>query len=354
MSRMLAMGRKGAWLLVAGSAAHEQSQDLGGLERRLHFCCGHRSNFLLPSGSMAGSQQMNENPRQPRALEPRLADEAGTTAAAYDVAALLKDLGFNDTEAAVYCELLRSPRSTGYRVAKSIGKSQANVYGALNGLTEKGAVTLGRGDITEYSAVSPDELFPRLSRQYEDKADAARSALTDIAVPPDDAAIQQLGNAQHVYDRAAQMCAAARDSIAFELVHEPFRQLTPELDAARARGVGVAGVTFHEGDEVPGCFCILSMKASRAGWWPGEQLTLVTDAKEALVASFDRETGRIIHALHTSSTYLACLLHSAIVDAIMLNQTAHPSLQGSFNKRLFGKVPAGYVELIKESSKAAS
>lgn len=262
--------------------------------------------------------------------------------------ALLMRLGFSETEAETYCQLLRSPGSTGYGVAQALKKSQANVYSALSSLTAKGAVAVDRGSVRAYRSVPPSELLPRLSREFEESCAAAAEALGRLQQDGGDDNVYQLKNAGQVYDRAAAMCGRARESIAFELFHRPFERLRGAMSDAVGRGVGVAGVTFAPEDRIEGGQCVLSVKASRTAQWPGDQLTLVTDAREALVALFDRAAGEVVHGFYTDSTYLSCLLHAAVIDATVLNRDAPDQLKGSFNKMLFGTVPSGFLELIAE------
>jgi sugar-specific transcriptional regulator TrmB len=261
---------------------------------------------------------------------------------------MLMRLGFSETEAETYCQLLRTPGATGYGVAQALKKSQANVYSALSSLTAKGAVFVDRGTVRAYRAVPPAELLPRLSREYEESCAAAAEALSRLQKPDNDDNIYQLKNQAQVYDRAASMCGRARESIAFELFHSPFERLRGPLADAVARGVGVAGVTFTAEDGIEGAQCVLAAKASRTALWPGDQLTLITDAREALVALLDRHHGEVLHAFYTDSTYLSCLLHAAVIDATILNRDRSDRLQVSFNKLLFGTVPSGFLELIAE------
>ena len=269
-----------------------------------------------------------------------------------DATATLTKLGFTDTEALVYCELLRKPGQTGYSVAKALKKSQANVYGALATLTTDGAVEFSAGDVRTFQAVPPGELLPRLAREYAEKSAAAERALARIASEPSEDWVYQLKHADQVFERAASMAGRASQSIAFQLFPGPFQRVKPALAAAVQRGVGVAGVTFDPGDIVEGATCVLSVKFGRqSAWpqapsWPRDHMGLVVDAREALVALFDRTTHEVVHALYTDSVYIACLLHSAIVDSVVLNLEGPEFLKESLNKRLFGAVPSGFVDLI--------
>ena len=266
--------------------------------------------------------------------------------------ALMK-LGFSETEAETYCQLLRTPGATGYGVAQAIKKSQANVYSALSSLTAKGAVAVDQGSVRAYRVVPPAELLPRLSREYEASCAAAENALASLGQSGQEAGVYQIKNPAQVYDRANAMCARAGESIAFQLFHAPFARLREAMNDAVARGVGVAGVTFSPGDRLDGGECVLAVKASRTELWPGDQLTLVTDAREALVALFDRKAGDVLHAFYTDSTYLASLLHAAVVDATILNRDAPEKLDRSFNKMLFNGVPSGFLALVAEEKTKA-
>lgn len=266
-----------------------------------------------------------------------------------DASAALMKLGFTETEARTYCELLRQPGATGYAVAKALQKSQANIYSALSALEAKGAVLFDKGAVKAYRAVPPDELFSRLRRDLGNAFELAEGALADLAGPEKTDRIYQLANSEQVYERAAIMCGRASDSISFALFPGPFQRLRLALAEATGRAVGVAGVTFDPADSVAGALCVPSIKLGRTARWPGDQLTLVVDAREAMVALFDSRSNKVIHAVYTDSVYLSCLLHAATVDAIILNQLNPEALRTSFNKKLFGKVPAGFLDLLGEA-----
>jgi sugar-specific transcriptional regulator TrmB len=260
-------------------------------------------------------------------------------------------LGFSETEAETYCQLLRSPGATGYGVAQALKKSQANVYSALSSLTGKGAVAVDRGNVRAYRAVPPAELLARLSEEYQASCTAAAEALAQLETAGDDHKVYQLKTQAQVYDRAIAMCGRAQESIAFELFHAPFERLAGTMTEALRRGVRAAGVTFAAEDRIAGAQCVLAAKASRTKFWPGDQLTLVTDASEALVALFERDSGEVLHAFNSDSVYLACLLHAAVVDATILNRDAPGVLKTSLDKSLFGKVPKGFLALTEEEKR---
>jgi sugar-specific transcriptional regulator TrmB len=264
---------------------------------------------------------------------------------------MLMRLGFSETEAETYCQLLRSPGATGYGVAQALKKSQANVYSALSSLTGKGAVAVDRGNVRAYRAVPPAELLARLAQDYQASCTAAAEALAGLETTGGDHNVYQLKNQAQVYDRAIGMCGRAQESIAFELFHAPFERLAGAIAEALGRGVRVAGVTFAAEDRIEGAQCVLAVQASRTKFWPGDQTTLVTDSGEALVALFERDAGEVLHAFYSDSVYLACLLHAAVVNAIILNRDAPAILEASLDNPMFGQVPKGFLALIEEEKR---
>jgi hypothetical protein len=75
--------------------------------------------------------------------------------------------------------------------------------------------------------------------------------------------------------------------------------------------------------------------------WPGQQLTLVADAKESLLALLSRDGKSVRHAFWTDSVYLSCLLHSGLACEI---QVASETFQAPELVRKLGlltKAPPG-------------
>ena len=104
----------------------------------------------------------------------------------------LEPLGFTEIEAAIYCELLRGPAATGYRLAKVIGKAPANTYQALASLASKGAVMIDDGETETYRSTPPAELLTGLQRAFDASLRKAQTALESLHAPVEDDRIYQL------------------------------------------------------------------------------------------------------------------------------------------------------------------
>jgi sugar-specific transcriptional regulator TrmB len=232
--------------------------------------------------------------------------------------AALSALGFTDIEAAVYCELLRAGACTGYKVSQAIGKAPANVYQALAGLTQRGAVMLDDGDTRVYRATAPDELLTGLRREFEGSRAQAQRSLATLESPTADDRIYQLKSPVQLYERAAQLVNNARQILLFDLFPQPLEQLLPLLLQAHARGVTVAGLCYGERPAVG--FHVSQGRTDAAVFerWPGMQLSLVADAREHLLALISSDGASVRHGVWSDSAYLACLQHSGLAAEIRL------------------------------------
>ena len=263
---------------------------------------------------------------------------------------ILGELGFNDTEALVYCELLRNPGATGYRVAQSLGKAQASAYAALAALETKGAVMYDDSETRAYRAVPPSELLGRLRKKFDFHFDRAAQLLESVEAPTGDTRIYQLRNLEQVYERARTMLREARETVVFELFPGPLEELKEDLKAARDRGVKVAGMVLRPEDAIEGVNCTVSR---RGDWlletWPGQQVILVIDASEFLVALI-AAGGQVSHGVWTANGYLALLFGNGIVSDVVLHGSPYmDEIGGSPNRFLFENLPPGYRAMLDEA-----
>ncbi len=228
-------------------------------------------------------------------------------------------LGFTETEAAVYCELLRSGPATGYRLAQSVGKAPANTYQALAALSQKGAVLVDESDAKAYRAIAPGELLSALQRGFEVRRAEAQTALEALHAPAADDRIYHLKTPAQVYERARAMIARAREIVLYDLFPGPFAKLEPSLGRAAAEGVTVGGLVYAPAPGVAFAAVRAASSAFAAGRWPGLQLSLVVDAAEHLVALISPDGTRVLNGVWSDSAYLACLKHSGLASEIRLS-----------------------------------
>jgi hypothetical protein len=285
---------------------------------------------------MAKAARRSTPSRAPAAL--RVASDAQAPEQA------LGALGFTETEAAVYCELLRAAPSTGYRLAHAIGKAPANVYQALAALGQKGAVLVEDHQARTYRATPPDELLAMLQNGFEGRTAEARAALESLHAPVADDRLYQLTTVGQVYGRAEAMIDRAAEVLLFDLFPTPFERLRPNLERAAQRGVRVAGVVYEPvGDS--GFLTAMSPGGPRViDHWPGLQLGLVVDAREHLKALLSRDETQVRHGVWSDSTYLACLEHNGLACEISVSLNPPKAQRGPYS--LFATYPPGLRDLL--------
>ena len=261
-----------------------------------------------------------------------------------DPTALLQDLGFSPVEAAVYCELLKHPGISGYRVARGINKAQGNTYQALASLADKGAVFADGEEPRTYRPVPIKEVISRLRRTFEDRCEAAETSLEALEQRPPEGLIVSLTNLEQVFERASTMIMGAKATVVFESFEDSWRRLEPALKAAAERlGQACAGmVVGADGDEL--VFGKVNVSPSRVSrrlldTAPYEQLLVVVDGRELLAAALNRKTGEVQRAIWGNDVLLSYLMHNGLVSDVVLHRSELIEKIASPNRYLLGRLP---------------
>ncbi|MBL0947391.1 helix-turn-helix domain-containing protein [Brevundimonas sp.] len=263
----------------------------------------------------------------------------------------LRALGFTELEARIYCTLLQAGPSTGYRLAKLCGKAPPNVYQALGHLTQKGVVLAEEGEPSAYRASAPSEVLAALKANFESARTAADEALRSLARPADDDRIYQIAEAGQVVERARAMLSSARQIVLFDLFPVPLEALRGDLANCAARGVTVAGLVYGESAEIAGVTQRRATAEARVATdWPGQQLTLVVDGQEHLVALMAEDLAGVHRALWSDSAYLSCLQHSGLSAEIRLTERGRSVADPLAVLSLFASAPAGLAALTRRSN----
>ncbi len=265
-----------------------------------------------------------------------------------ELPSVLVPLGFTETEALVYGQLLRQPDQTGYSLSKAINKGQPVTYAALAGLENKGGVIVGMGSAKVYRATPPDELLAVLREKFERRCALAQERLArpvDAATSED---LFQLKTVDQVIQRARAMARSATSTLLFEML-PGFADLQSDFGEAAGRpGVEVVGLVFRPEDHIEGARTVLAPRADYIRRvWRQDVLIVIVDAKQVLIASLDAE-GALSRAVWTDSLFFSVLFHNAIAADLVLHETKGPDWHG-VNRTLFGKLPPGFTELTGEA-----
>jgi len=232
----------------------------------------------------------------------------------------LESLGLTHIEALAYSYLVANPSSTGYRVARGIGKPTANVYRALESLGRKGAVLQDRTATPAFRALSPDDLLARLEDQFQQRKAQAARELASLRPDEGDERVYTLRTFDQVLARARILLASARRVTFVDAAHDLAAMLVTEIQDVRQRGARVLLRSrpvplFAEPTPeraVPEHRDTLMDVTPRPGTAPS--LRVVTDAREVLLAWFSPEGERVREAMWTRSPFVARAMHEALVS----------------------------------------
>lgn len=230
----------------------------------------------------------------------------------------LMDLGFTGLEAEVYTALLRESPTTGYRVARALGKPVANTYKAIESLELKGAVLVDEAENRMCRAVPPDELLGQLARSFAERREHAAQALARFREAPADDRVYQMRSPEQVMERARQMLERARKVAIVDAFPGPVEALREDLERAAARGIDVA-VKAYAPVELAGADVILTPRGPQVlERWPGEWVNLVVDGSEHLLAFLAPGGESVYQAIWSGSAYLSWVYHSAVSSELVL------------------------------------
>lgn len=264
----------------------------------------------------------------------------------------LTALGFTETEALVYCELLKASPATGYRLAQAVGKAPANTYQALSALVQKGAAMVDESGGKSFRAVPPAELLSAMAGAFESRRKAAAEALERLATPSGDDRIYQLKSADQAMQRALAMIEAAREVVMFDLFPEPLEALRQALEAAAARGVTVAGTSYGPTADVPAPFIVSRGADYVFRRWPGQQVVVVADAREHLAALLSHDGRQVLHGVWSDSAWLACAHHNGLACEVRLLAQPARADDPLEHLSLIRSAPAGFHALVGPDTSA--
>ncbi|HEV8607311.1 MAG TPA: helix-turn-helix domain-containing protein [Tepidisphaeraceae bacterium] len=235
--------------------------------------------------------------------------------------AMLGELGFSELEGAIYAFLLQESPATGYRIAQALNKPVANTYKGLGALAAKGAVIIDDGETRLCRAVPPLEVFGQMERVLSQRCQQAAQMLSKLKSAPEDERVYRLQSVGQVMQRARQMISSAKQVVLVSAYPAPLKEIREELETAAARGVGIV-LKIYEEAQVKGAQIVMSNEATAMmEQFPAQELNLVSDAQEHLVALLDGEGSRLIQGVWSSSLFLSFVQYNGLYSEWLLTKT---------------------------------
>lgn len=238
-------------------------------------------------------------------------------------AEILRSLGLNNLEAEVYAFLLRQDEPmTAYRVGKELGRPTANVYKAIDALARKGAAVVDQGDTRLCRPAPPAEFLGQYERSLLEKTRQAGGVLTQLGPASADEGIYHLHSAPLVLERCRAMLERCQQIAVVDAFPAALGAVLSAVEAAIQRGVQVYLQTY-ERVSIRGARVALAYQSDRIlAHWTSQQLNVVADGQEVLLALLHADLSDVYQAVWTSSLYLACSVHVGLMREHVFHRIA--------------------------------
>jgi len=233
---------------------------------------------------------------------------------------MLMGVGFTQLESSVYLYLLKEGSHTGYAIAKGIDKAVANVYKAIDSLTQKGGIEQTSGSGKQCVAVPWKRLLDGESEKYNNNISALSSLLEKLPEPQNDEQIYQIKSADQLRQHSVQMVDGAKHIILSSLEPGVLHWLSEPLIQAAQRGVEVR-VKLYELADLPGVHTIVRQNGAE-GYRKTEdiQLSICVDGAEMLNAILNLDKSRVIQAFRTKSALMTLMAYDQLLYEFVLTE----------------------------------
>ncbi len=199
----------------------------------------------------------------------------------------LVKLGFSEYEAKAYVALLRESPATGYQLAKLSGVPRSMIYEVLGKLTARGAaITLRKGDSTQYGPVPADEFLSQLLQDQQELVGSLRDDLAGLASASDLEYVWNIEGHENILAKAEEMIEQAGSRVYLAVLPITFPSLQPALQDAVQRGVRVVVYSTADLDLPGGQIVVTTMSEQALSQAGGLGLILVTDGEEVLIGEW--------------------------------------------------------------------
>ncbi len=226
-----------------------------------------------------------------------------------------KTLGFQESEAKVYLELLRSGETNGSRLSSACGLARTTTYAALEALLRRGAVIQTLSEPRTFRARPPSLLFEESSRRCAEAARELSEALKpyESELSPDE--VWNISNEAVLLAKARELIDAASGEVLIntDWYLEP---LGPALQAAALRGIKVLHVSFTGKRGPEGVQSWLNTSYLSQAPTGRHRIMLAVDMTSVLVAS--RELDGRVSGVFSSNPLLTRIIAEHIHHDIYL------------------------------------
>lgn len=222
----------------------------------------------------------------------------------------LRDIGLNQLEAEVYYLLLSESSMTAYKVGKLLKKPTANIYKAVEVLFNKGAIIIEEGKNKLCKAIDPEEFIAIQERQFAAKAKQVSNALANIKPRTEEEKTYSLDSVSLALEKTKRMIDEAKVIVVVDAFPLALDALIEHLNSAVKRGIKVVVQSYSE-VVIDGADIFITQNPDEViSYWQSQQLNVVVDGHESLIALFDKTLSNVYHATWSTNVYLSCIMHA--------------------------------------------
>lgn len=222
----------------------------------------------------------------------------------------LTTIGFNNLEAEVYIYLLSNPPATAYKIGKQINKPTANVYKAIDSLSTKGAVIVEDNKNKLCKAINPEEFLRLYEKDILEKTSQAKTSLSNLKNEFQDQRSYSIESIPLVFERFRAMMKKCTNIAVVDAFPKALDKVIDSIEEATQRGVDVY-IEAYRPIKIKGADIVCANIGEKSlEHWKSQQLNLVIDGEEHLIALMDNKLENVKQAIWSNNTYTSCILHA--------------------------------------------
>lgn len=254
---------------------------------------------------------------------------------------LLGELGLSSIETEAYLVLVQQPGLTGYKIAGLISKPVANTYTALNHLESKGLVVYSEaGGTKAYTAIDFHEYTDRLESELKEKKEAIIEELKSLRVIQKDFGSYNLSDRNQVYERGRSLIKSAEDVLLIDIFPLPFRELKETIEKKALDEKIEMKVKLYEDEALECPNKIVAYNGKKiVDSWIGNWLIICKDTTEVLIASFSKESDKLLHAIWSTDPFICFIVYNGLANEfelieILNHQHRHKNIDSDIIERI--------------------
>lgn len=226
---------------------------------------------------------------------------------------LFSTLGLNSLEAEVYIKLLSSTPITAYKIGKLLNKPTANVYKAIDSLASKGAVIIEENKNKQCKAVPPDEFLNHYEKNFIEKTNIIKKKLSELNVDVYDERTYSLFSVSLIFERFKTMMQKCKVIAVIDIFPKPLEKVIDIIRETALRGIDIH-LEVYQPVEIEGVNITLFNPGNKVlEHWKSQQLNLIIDGEEHLIALMDNDITKIHQATWSNNLYKSCILHAGAI-----------------------------------------